>query len=244
LPVNGQQPIWFGGGRLAPDLSLPRLRSHWTGGDLDQAQALAEWVSTGPPHRPRPRSPDGWTGAAARVNQVCDYLATVSVGEAATWAAAAHYTAGVVACLSTRLEAVPGPLAEAADALARTAQSRPGQPRHRGHHRGLAALRQVARTARTADRRRPDPWIRLLRALIELITVIADQHLASQQRHHAAYLRAIARHRLATLTRPTGAAATALEFPTAARPDLSRPHRRPAAPPPPPRPPRHRPGLN
>jgi len=49
LPRDGDrpQPIWFGGGKLAPDLSLPQLQQRWT--DL---AAAADPAATGTAHDP------------------------------------------------------------------------------------------------------------------------------------------------------------------------------------------------
>ncbi len=47
------QPVWYGGGKLAADLSLPRLRARWEPG------------RAGPGPRPGPPGPDAWDQAAA-----------------------------------------------------------------------------------------------------------------------------------------------------------------------------------
>ena len=43
--ATGREPVWFGGGKLAPDLSLPRLQDRW--------------ASSSPPREPRPAHSDG-----------------------------------------------------------------------------------------------------------------------------------------------------------------------------------------
>jgi hypothetical protein len=194
------------------------------------AQALSEWRL---PNRRAGRNALGvggharWTSATARIDQVCQHLATIPASDTTSWSTAAHYAAGIFASLSTRMEAVPGPLAGAADALARSAQTRPGQPGHT-RYRGLAALQYAARAAGQANRRRPDPWIKLLYALIRLVDLIADQHLADQQHRHATRLRTIAHQHLAALTQITAATRTTLDFPSATRPAPT-PNSRPAA---------------
>lgn len=40
-PVHGEKPIWYGGGRLGGDLSLPSLRAAWP--EQSPAAALPEW---------------------------------------------------------------------------------------------------------------------------------------------------------------------------------------------------------
>jgi hypothetical protein len=40
---DGTTPIWFGGGKLAKDLTLPHLRQFWEVSKDDQRAAVAEW---------------------------------------------------------------------------------------------------------------------------------------------------------------------------------------------------------
>jgi hypothetical protein len=57
-PTNGAQPIWFGGGRLARDLTLPRLREGWPD-SVDTARRPS--MNGRPPRRTR-----GVTGRSRR----------------------------------------------------------------------------------------------------------------------------------------------------------------------------------
>lgn len=41
-PTEGERPIWYGGGTLAKDLSLPALRAGWP---ADSAEAVPEWTA-------------------------------------------------------------------------------------------------------------------------------------------------------------------------------------------------------
>lgn len=95
-PKAGASPVWFGGGRLAADLTLPRLADrHW--------------------HGPT---------TAVDAEQAVEALASVPKfsGEATTARTAAH-AAALLAVAATRWEDAPGPLAAAGDVLARAAQT-------------------------------------------------------------------------------------------------------------------------
>ena len=45
-PADGDKPIWFGGGRLARDLTLPRLREGWPDRPETAQGAVEEWRAT------------------------------------------------------------------------------------------------------------------------------------------------------------------------------------------------------
>lgn len=114
--VNGQgAPVWFGGGKLAADLTLPKLRRRWP--------------STGPTPTPHPRSGARltagdrrhiWIGAtntaarAARMIRSCAFTDPSAAADAA-WAAsdALHIAADVLGSRTLR---------QAADGYARAAR--------------------------------------------------------------------------------------------------------------------------
>lgn len=255
-PDDGAAPVWIGGGRLAADLTLPRLRGHWVtiaphlDRDAARAQALTEWrylAGDGPAGQPASRKTGVYTAdqAAARINAVRERLRAVPYQDTAAWATCARQAAGIFASLSARLEEGPGPLAQAADALARSAQTRPTQPRY-ARHSGLAGLGGVALAVlkATTPPRRPDPWVTLIRQLLHLAQTIADIHLRQHQAHHAAALRAIAVDHLNALDRATGAGRlSAVDYPAPpipARRNTRAGSRRSASPTTPIRPPRPR----
>jgi len=63
-PSTGERPVWFGGGRLDRDLTLPRLREAWP--DSAERDAVPVWA--GRAHRSEPASaPAPDTAAAAEV---------------------------------------------------------------------------------------------------------------------------------------------------------------------------------
>jgi hypothetical protein len=180
-PGDGDTPIWFGGGKLAKDLTLPSLRQFWELSPSDRRAAVAEWTLT--------RSvsgreavegvPGDWERAVGMVCDATEQLATVSVSDLAAWRGAARETAGVFAVLSRRIEGDnPGPLAATADALARSAQSRRGEPmasRTQGRSlRGMAAV--VAQSELSNES--PAAWVMLLHQLGRTLRAIGAAHVA------------------------------------------------------------------
>ena len=138
--------IWFGGGRLARDLTLPSLRQDWAQDAGEQAAAVTEW---GPWTQPAPRSPAeriaeleeravSWHHCISDIDRLRSRL-RAAVGDPADTARAAHDAAGILAAWSVALEAnTPGPLARSSRQLARSAEYRAarrpalGRPRPRG----------------------------------------------------------------------------------------------------------------
>lgn len=136
----GQQPVWFGGGRLGRDLTLPRLRAGWSEQGPDAAaapaaaaeqagEAVAEWKAA---NRGQPVTARGREGSRldAQIWERCHrdlgdtYAAMrhLAVDDVAGFAHLAHDTAGVFAAWSLRVEPRPGPLANAARELSRYSQ--------------------------------------------------------------------------------------------------------------------------
>jgi len=162
----GDTPIWFGGGKLAKDLTLPHLRQFWEVSKDDQRAAVAEWsaaksVASG---REALRGhPDDWRRAVAGVERSLERLRAIPVSDLGAWRGAAREAAGVFAAWSRRLEGnSPGPLAATADALARSAQSRPSEPTPEREavrdFRGVAAI--VAQSQLSRDP--PIAWAMLI----------------------------------------------------------------------------------
>ena len=118
--------MWFGGGRLGSDLSLPQLRQFWEATPAETAAAAEVW-----------RSPGRWgreinavaTSEWRRVSRVLD-KAYEALGElpadSSQWPVVARELSGLYAAWSRRLEGSrPGPLARAADILAQAGQVAP-----------------------------------------------------------------------------------------------------------------------
>lgn len=128
---RGVVPDWYGGGRLARDLTLPRLRADWPDTPQAASAALAEWTAASAQHHPvspgretAEVTPELWEQCEAEVRALRERLRSVPADDRATWAHVAHETAGAFAAWSLRTEPTPGPLAATAESLARSAQLR------------------------------------------------------------------------------------------------------------------------
>jgi hypothetical protein len=114
--VNGHgAPVWFGGGRLAADLTLPKLRKRW----LATGPAPAPYLRSGARLTAEDRH-HIWIGAAntaaraTRMIRSCAFTDPATAADAA-WAAAdaLHIAAGVLGSRTLR---------QAADSYARAAR--------------------------------------------------------------------------------------------------------------------------
>ncbi|MFK0294783.1 relaxase/mobilization nuclease domain-containing protein [Streptomyces sp. NPDC090442] len=203
-PTNGAAPVWYAGGKLARDLALSRLREQWPGDDA--ASAVAAWTerAAGGERRRAPahlRDEVAWEVAAQQIADVRAQLAEVPVTDVVRWCQAAQEVAGVLAAWSGRMEPDrPGPLARAADVLARSAQ-RPLEYRREpvsgrpGSMRGAGMAVFFARTGGTSA------WgeMLLIQQLRNMMRAVHDMHTARDERDQASRVRAEATGELARL---------------------------------------------
>jgi hypothetical protein len=177
---SGDTPIWFGGGRLAKDLTLPHLRQHWEPTGADRQAAVLEWSATksvAPGREALLGIPDDWQRALVGIERATERLRAVPLSDVASWRGAARETAGVFAAWSLRFEGdSPGPLAACADALAASAQRRPGDPAPNrdavGNLRGIAAIVAQSQLSKGS----PVVWAMLVDQLARTLRVIGDAH--------------------------------------------------------------------
>lgn len=202
-------PVWFGGGRLGKDLTLPRLRHEWTDSATTSLEAAAEWrrAKRGRDPLKQPTSPpssvrdaeDLYRHAHEDLAQWARHLSTIAPDDRAAWSRAAGQTAGVFAAWSARIEQTPGPLARAADALAASAglPAHALPPKKAGQVRaGGAALLLLTASPRV------DPAIAttiLLRQLLAAVEAIAAAHRAAGDASRAETLLLLTRTELGAL---------------------------------------------
>jgi hypothetical protein len=133
LPGADQGPrrsVWYGGGRLARDLTLPALRPGWRQEHAAQRRAVAEWRPS-TPRSPRSRQERQaeleqrglmWHRCTMELERVRQQLRGAG-GAPAAIAHADREAAGVLAAWSIALEGEqPGALARASRQLARSAE--------------------------------------------------------------------------------------------------------------------------
>jgi len=142
--------IWYGGGHLARDLTLTRLRADWPATPETAAAAVSEWTAA---RRDTPSvgagretlTPDRqlWARYTSEVTALREQLRNVPCEDRDLWAHVARETAGAFAAWSHSVEGGGvGPLAETARILARSAQLRAYQVRPQ--RAGLASARGAA----------------------------------------------------------------------------------------------------
>lgn len=171
---------WYGGGHIAKDLTLPALRAagNWPNLDGDQATAWAEAAARtlGPPDYAT--VVEGETALA----ELRQRLTEVDVNDRVTWAHVARDAAGTLNAISLRTEPQPGPLADAAYAIAASATIN----RTIGDRRrwlGRAATRSAARSLMS---QRPARTSReLLQQVSYMVNQMTEMHMLAAQEQRA-----------------------------------------------------------
>jgi len=125
--AEGVEPVWFGGGKLAPDLTLPQLKARWCreGTDARQAAPTTRARTRGLELDPSERQAL-WDAAGQAIGRPDEQLRAAAGGDPASRAmaeaaaVAASEILAAVGCLTERSGA--GPLRQAADAYDRAAR--------------------------------------------------------------------------------------------------------------------------
>ena len=221
----GERPIWYGGGNLARDLSLPRLRDGWPDTPTGASEAVAEWnaakrgrrvVSPGrEAHEPDPQL---WEQHNAELRALIDRLRSVDVEDRDTWATVARQTAGALAAWSNATEETPGDLAAAAEALSCSAQTyRRTEPPTKA---GTVAISGAAMLLASATRggKGAVAQAAMIRQFLRLTQAVHDASVAGGQLRQARLLAEDTRARLVrlrdALPQPVASTGTAAAQPT------------------------------
>jgi hypothetical protein len=154
--IRGGEPVWFGGGKLAADLSLPKIRSRWGGGGADGSFTTAERSAV-------------WEHVARAADQALGQVRDASGGDPGAAADAAWATADTLHAAASALGSRV--LREAADAYDRAARV----PYGRIPPRSAAGdgLRRAARLLAAYGYLTSDPSFRPL-VLITRLMVLAE----------------------------------------------------------------------
>ncbi len=179
-----QRSVWYGGGRLARDLTLPALRRGWRQDQDAQGRAVGEWSSS-TPQRPRPREERQaeleqrglmWHRCTMELERVRRQLRAAGSDRAAI-AHAAREGAGVLAAWSIAMEGEqPGALARAARQLARSAElpaHTPVPPKPASRASGLALFMLAAGKPDA-----PVGWMIVTREIALLASELSRAHRA------------------------------------------------------------------
>jgi hypothetical protein len=202
-PPKGGRPVWFGGGHLAKDLALPKLRTEWqdtpqgrTKPSPNGRQQPADAVLSRSAVKPTNRTHSMWEQYSNEVARLRETLRSVPLDDHATWAHVARETSGAFAAWSTATEPTPGPLAAAADELSKTAQLRryPVRPiRSVGPSARGASLMLMAATMGGAG---TAAQAIMLRQLLNVAKAVHDMHKASNDLRRARQISHMVRHQL------------------------------------------------
>jgi hypothetical protein len=202
-PPKGVRPVWFGGGHLAKDLTLPRLRGAWVDSPDKATAAVAEWGAAARGRRPvavgaeaHEPDPQLWAHYSDEVARLRETLRTVPFDDHGTWAQVARETSGAFAAWSTATEPTPGPLAAAADELSKTAQLRryPARPvRTVGPSAKGASLMLMAATMGGTG---TAAEAIMLRQLLNVAKAVHDMHKASNDLRRARQISHMVKHQL------------------------------------------------
>ncbi|MDT3318089.1 relaxase/mobilization nuclease domain-containing protein [Microbacterium sp. KSW4-11] len=188
-PVGDERPVWFGGGRLARDLTLPRLREGWPDSPQTAQGAVDEWRATSKnPWQYRPVAPGReehapdpklWEQYGRELRELRAQLREVPATDRATWAHVARETAGAFAAWSQRVEATPGPLAETARELSRSAHIRAHQSKPKPVRMGSASGAAMVLMQAAVGGEGPAAEAILFRQLGRLSVALIDAHKAA-----------------------------------------------------------------
>ena len=209
-------PIRFGGGKLAPDLTLPKLQARWgvasTGQERRGRRRIQHFPANGPQQSttaPNLTDEDRdrvWREAERIVQEAADRIradATSNPDAAAdaAWAAGDTLTSTAAAAEGDR----GGPLTDAAEAFDRAGADLYGRIPQRSDTGQMlrAAGRMIAMLA-AGSRNTEAHAAALVVALTALAAAVADLREAQQRAHQAAAAR-LAADRLRHVTRPTAA---------------------------------------
>jgi hypothetical protein len=171
---------WYGGGHIAKDLTLPALRAagNWPSLDGDQGAAWTD-ASTRTLEPPDQATVIDAEIALAELRQ---RLTEVDVSDRVTWAHVARDASGMINAISLRTESQPGPLADAAYAIAATATiNRATGDRRRWLGRAASRSAATALMSQRPARSSRD----LLQQVSYMVNQITQMHLIAAQEQRA-----------------------------------------------------------
>lgn len=175
-PPPGKTQLFFAGGKLARDLSLPRLKHLWPDNGGSRSAAMAEWRATTKTSAPAPVAPP--------VDVVQDELDLLSEqiqsGDPEAFAAASGELSGALAAASVAIEGdQPGHLARASrqvGAWSGTRRAVPPAKRGRTAGRGLGLLLLQA----AMDPNGPIAQAVMRRQFMELLLALHQLHRSNR----------------------------------------------------------------
>ncbi|WP_019925518.1 relaxase/mobilization nuclease domain-containing protein [Nocardia sp. BMG111209] len=189
------RPVYYAGGKLASDLTLPALRHEWDHDPSSVVEATGEWRAAQNKHATiNAQGVETVPVDAVEIHRAASdlkwwnrYLTQIPLDDRDQWARVAARTAGVMAAWSVRTEASPGPLAATARSLAKSAQ-RPAYTRWHKPARTLTAGGAALIMFQTRHQPAADSYRLVLAQLTHTAEAIRDAHAAMGDLHRAAEL--------------------------------------------------------
>ncbi|MEU4038666.1 relaxase/mobilization nuclease domain-containing protein [Streptomyces collinus] len=165
---KGQQPVWFSGSRLAPDLSLPRVRERWQQSTPSADMARAE----------------AWRAAEEKIRAAAELLGTGGLEQGAGDVAALGDLVVVVAVVSPRM--VREQIRQAAREFERASRA-PAARALESEARQLyrTSAHALSRVPATAGRSETAAVLALLAALLAAVAAAQRWHEAQEHRAQA-----------------------------------------------------------
>ena len=173
-------PVFYSGGRLAADLTLPKLRSRW---GEHQARPTAAV-----PAADRPTRAHAYEQAAEQVRQATEEIRRLAGNDPAAATSAAYAAADVLTVTARMLEGdQPGPLTRAADAVDRAAREPFGRvPPRTARAEGLRSMsRLLALMGRLGDDKATFIALRMILDLSRLAESLGELREAQDRLHQA-----------------------------------------------------------
>ncbi|WP_156393613.1 relaxase/mobilization nuclease domain-containing protein [Nocardioides sp. Root140] len=181
----GEKLVFYGGGKLGKDLSLPRLREGWAAPSIEQAEEISgEWQAAfrgQPPttKKGRERSPLATTApdvAADRLGAFSERLRALPLDDRAGWAVGARDVSGALSAWAAFDKTNSQELRTAAEVVGRSAQlrRRAVAPRPPTAASGMATAFLFA-AARGEDRNKIKAAA-LLAQLVSAVGALRDYH--------------------------------------------------------------------
>lgn len=194
----GGAPVFYGGGRLAADLSLPRLQHQWPqrGDSVTATPPMSARPAIEKPHRRDVRGErvSALLSAARAAEHAAHELRAGGANTGSQTAAAAAMALAVAARLSSG--AVASHVLVAADLYEHASQASRGLAGHRRHQDAAAQLaratRGLARSGSAWQGSDTAATAMFLRALSALVDAVAGWHVQAQRHQQAAAAQATA----------------------------------------------------
>lgn len=197
--ANGQDTVWVGGKKLAPDLGLGQLRTGWASRETAESctDALGIWRGEKVMRLPVKDVQESLAKAVAHLQRWNAQLAALDPTDRAAWKQEMATAAGTTAALSTsaRTDATRARWGGTSDALARTAQNDRGQVTVplTGLSNGELAARHINLALRASSTDHSRGWAAVVQQMSRTVRAIHAAHEAQQALQAARQLSVVAR---------------------------------------------------